>query len=121
MHTLCRSLVNHLCIIIHYYPFCIESNVRKYAIELIIIIGQKPGSLRLVDGQGRSVSRLTGGLPINAGFLQAFYNDEWGRVCDSTDNFKQKEADVACKQLGYSKAINYGTNDGGVEFLHVYV
>ena len=71
------------------------------------------GSLRLVDGEGEP-ARSFG---LSAGFLQVFYRGEWGRVCDSTRIFGQEEANVACRQLGYFSAVQYGTIGQGVAFL----
>ena len=32
------------------------------------------------------------------------YNGEWGTVCD--DNFSEREAEIACKGLGYVNALS---------------
>ena len=71
------------------------------------------GSLRLVNGEGEPSSSIG----FSAGFLQVFYQGEWGRVCDSTRIFGQAEANVACRQLGYFGAVEYGTIGQGVGFL----
>ena len=56
------------------------------------------GDLRLVNSSS-TISQ--------AGRLEIFLRGEWGTVCD--DFFSSTEADVACRQLGYSSASRYGT------------
>ena len=50
------------------------------------------GTLRLVDGNN-----------AHSGRVEAFFNGEWGTVCD--DAFDIREAQVICNQLGYDGAI----------------
>ena len=50
------------------------------------------GKLRLVDGDGPKSGRL-----------EIFKNGLWGTVCSI--NFDKADADVACKQMGYSHSI----------------
>ena len=67
--------------------------------------GQDSGELRLVNRNGQTSSSFT----ITAGRLEVYYSGQWGTVCD--DNFDQTEADIACRQLGFSGALYY-TNVG---------
>lgn len=49
--------------------------------------------------------RLIGGPNRYSGNLEIFYNNTWGSICD--DSFNEKAANVACRQLGFSKASNW--------------
>ena len=58
------------------------------------------GDLRLVDSSSTN---------LQAGRLEIFVWGEWGTVCD--DGFGLTEANVACRQLGFSNASRYGSVD----------
>jgi len=55
------------------------------------------GELRLVRPPGTGEENVVGGLE---GSLEIHHDGEWGRICDS--GFEDKEARVACHQLGLS-------------------
>ena len=50
-----------------------------------------------------SVSGSTGG---SSGRLEVYYNGQWGTVC--RDLFSRNDGQVACKQLGFDIADQYG-------------
>ena len=66
------------------------------------------GDLRLVADNFTSSS-------LSAGRLEIFIKGEWGTICDN--KFGSVEADVACRQLGYSSALQYGNNLGYVIYV----
>ena len=55
--------------------------------------GQSYGDVRL---QGHN----------HTGRVEVFVNGRWGSVCD--DRFGISEAEVVCRQLGYTEAVEYG-------------
>ena len=70
---------------------------------LLLFTGQiSTGELRLVANDGS-----TG---VSSGRLEVYANSQWGTVCD--DSFFQTEADVACRQLGFTGASQYGNVNG---------
>ncbi len=42
---------------------------------------------------------------VTDGRLEIYAGGQWGTVCD--DSFGQREANVACNQLGFSSAISF--------------
>ena len=68
-------------------------------VNYILLIHSASGDLRLVSSFG-SVGRSSGRLEI-------YYNSQWGTVCD--DLFESSDANVACRQLGYTRASSYGS------------
>ena len=60
------------------------------------------GQLRLVNNSGNSDG-------VSGGRLEVFFNGEWGTVCD--DSFEENDAGVACRQLGFLRALRF--NDVG--------
>ncbi len=45
------------------------------------------------------------GASTTTGRLEIYAGGQWGTVCD--DSFGQREADIACNQLGFSTATRY--------------
>ncbi len=60
--------------------------------------GQSSGDLRLID--------LSGSAGGSSGRLEVYYSGEWGTVCD--DSFGSDDAEVACRELGYTGYTSYG-------------
>ncbi|CAG2242006.1 unnamed protein product [Mytilus edulis] len=48
-----------------------------------------------------------GHIRLISGMIKIFYNGTWGTVCD--DDFDDKNAQVACRQLGYNNGIFAGS------------
>ena len=44
---------------------------------------------------------------VSGGRLEVFFNGVWGTVCD--DEFDVNDADVACRQLGFSRSLNFNS------------
>ena len=59
----------------------------------------RSGDLRVVDG-----NQYSGRLE-----LYDRTRDEWGMICN--ERFTLESANTACRQLGYSRALQYGEAD----------
>ena len=49
--------------------------------------------------------RLQGGNFVNQGRVEVYCNGQWGTICD--DKFGSDDANIICKQLGYTEYTNY--------------
>ncbi|CAC5424884.1 Neurotrypsin,Scavenger receptor cysteine-rich type 1 protein M130,Scavenger receptor cysteine-rich type 1 protein M160 [Mytilus coruscus] len=58
--------------------------------------------IRCYEGQGD--------VRIKSRRLEIHYNGTWGTVCD--DDFDDRDATVACKQLGYNSGVSLGETVG---------
>ena len=62
------------------------------------------GAVRLIKGSSRPANNDPGDP---AGRLEIYHRGEWGTVCGT--RFDQRDANVVCQQLGYSRAHEYGS------------
>ena len=54
--------------------------------------------------------RLVGSENSNEGRVEVFYEAQWGTVCD--DRWDSTDADVVCRQLGFSGATDISVEAG---------
>lgn len=71
--------------------------------RVLIYLLLSEGALRLVDPNTASTTTV-----LSAGQLQIYLRGQWGTVCHH-NGFGGREADVACRQLGFSTATSYGS------------
>ena len=60
------------------------------------------------DGTLRLVINDQSTIYYTSGIVEVYYNDTWGTIC-STSTFGQTEADVVCRQQGFTGASSYST------------
>ncbi|XP_065830758.1 scavenger receptor cysteine-rich domain superfamily protein-like [Oscarella lobularis] len=53
--------------------------------------------------------RLVGGTRANEGIVEVLHKGVWGRLCSR--NWDLNDAHVACRQLGYYRAVSYNTTE----------
>ena len=76
----------------------------------------------LDSGAGNGAVRLyrngLSSIDYSSGIVQVYYNGQWGYICDDF-NFGLDEADVVCRQLGYTGASHYSSS--GIERSDTYM
>ena len=68
--------------------------------------------------------RIVDGPTVREGRVEIHRLGVWGAICD--DNFTDEDATVVCRESGYDVGVahvasTYGTADGTIEMLHVYL
>ena len=65
--------------------------------------------------------RLIGGSTINQGMVEVCKNETWGNICSTNRQWGQPEANVTCRQLGFSQhGISYYTHSCSIQSLWSY-
>ena len=49
---------------------------------------------------------------FTSGIVQLYFDDQWGNICDDF-SFRSEEANVVCRQLGYTGASSYDRASDG--------
>ncbi|XP_072172288.1 scavenger receptor cysteine-rich domain-containing protein DMBT1-like [Diadema setosum] len=80
-------------------------------------------AVRCIEERGESDIRLIGGSNSLEGRVEVFRNGSWGTVCD--DLWRQSDADVACRSLGFQGAegwsccARFGEGSGDIHLDNV--
>ena len=100
-----RAIVFFIWILYNTNIRYVYNYIHKNNVIIYSNIGQSNGELRLAI-DGLAVRGIT------AGRLQIYLNGQWGNICNG--GFGIEEANVACHQLGYDRALSYSsaTSDG---------
>ena len=62
-------------------------------------------------------------LMLISGHVEVYHNEQWGTVCD--DYWDINDATVACRQLGYSRAVfatkgaTFGEGSGPIHYVNM--
>jgi len=76
----------------------------------VIQLGTASSAVFLLDAQDIQLEPGTVGSGV-AGIVRVYHNNQWGTVCDG--GWDMNDAKVACRQLGFTKAVGYWYNGRG--------
>ena len=84
------------------------TNTFQTQAAVIGLFEDRPGTRRNDSGQ---LIRLRGGRDVNVGYVEIFSGNSWHLLCDPqpSSSWELQEANVACRQLGYSDGAVHTT------------